>query len=278
MPALTRGPSCITRLCFILTGAPNREDLSRVLIVSNSLPKCASTWAFFCIDHALRGLGFAPASAATSARLNAWGNPGELTRDVLAALTPDSARHEYYAIKSHEPPGTALLGCIDDGRCRVSYIIRHPLDIVASALDYGVRLRAIGDASQPYYHIQTVDDALGFLMPFWDRAIAWRELAGGGKVMIVRYEDLTTAPLAALCKMFEFYTVPRDRTSVERALKKAIDAHSIQSIRDGAAPWSMDHLRINVGRSGRYANYFSAQTLDGLRVRLGPVIDGLGYA
>jgi sulfotransferase family protein len=248
-----------------------------VLIVSNSLPKCASTWAFFCIDHALRDLGFAPASAVASARLNAWGNPGELTRDVLSALTPESARHEYYAIKSHEPPGTALLSCIDDGRCRVSYIIRHPLDIVASTLDYGIRLREIGDASQPYYHIHTVDDALGFLIPFWDRAIAWRELAGGGKVLIVRYEDLTTVPLAALCKMFEFYAVPRDRTSVESALQKAIDAHSIQSIRDGAAPWSMDHLRVNVGEAGRYTRYFPADALETLRARLATVIDRLGY-
>ncbi len=248
-----------------------------MLIVSNSLPKCASTWAFFCIDYALRGLGFAPASALSSVRLNAWGNPGELTRDVLSALTPESARGEYYAIKSHEPPGTALLSCIDDGWCRVSYIIRHPLDIVASTLDYGIRLREIGDASQPYYHIHTVDDALGFLVAFWDRAMAWRELAGGGKVLIVQYEDLTTVPLFALSKMFEFYAVPRDRTSVESALQKAIDAHSIQSIRDGAAPWSMDHLRLNVGRSGRHANYFSVRTLEDLRVRLAPVIDGLGY-
>ena len=278
MPALTRGPSCITRLCFILTGAPNREDLSRVLIVSNSLPKCASTWAYFCIDHALRGLGFAPASAVTSARLNAWGNPGELTRDVLSALTPESAKHEYYAIKSHEPPGTALLEWVDEGRCRVSYIIRHPLDIVASTLDYGIRLREIGDTSQPYYHVRTVEDALEFLGPFWDRAMRWHGLASEGKALIVRYEDLTATPLAWLCNMFEFYAVPLDATLIEGALEKAIDAHSIQSIRDGAAPWSMDHLRINVGRSGRYANYFSAQTLDGLRVRLGPVIDGLGYA
>ena len=248
-----------------------------MLIVSNSLPKCASTWAFFCIDYVLRVLGFAPASALPSVRLNAWGNPGELTRDVLSALTPESARGECYAIKSHDRPGTALLSCIDDGRCRVSYIIRHPLDIVASTLDYGIRLREIGDASQPYYHIHTVDDALGFLVPFWDRAMAWRELAGGGKVLIVQYEDLTTVPLAELSKMFEFYAVPRDRTSVESALRKAIDAHSIQSIRDGAAPWSMDHLRINVGQAGRYADYFPAQALEDLRVRLASVIDGLGY-
>lgn len=65
-----------------------------MLIVSNSLPKCASTWSYFRIDDALRRLGFAPASAVTSARLNAWGNPGALTCDVLAALTPETPERE----------------------------------------------------------------------------------------------------------------------------------------------------------------------------------------
>lgn len=208
-----------------------------MILVVNSLPKCASTWTFHVVDACLRDLGHSSVFD-VAPWTNRWGNPGPLEGDNLRRLL---SIDRTYGIKAHVPNTPELSAVHEDGRMRTVFLVRHPLDVVSATLDYGARKRQIGERDNPYYDIHTVEQALGFCSGFWSFRDTWLDHA-----LMVRYEDLVADYEAALGRIFRHFSLPDPWPRVQAAIARSVDAFSPERLMSGTAPRGADHIRLNL--------------------------------
>jgi hypothetical protein len=149
-----------------------------MLVVVNSMPKCGSTWLYHYVTQCLTALGHPPAPEVLSEwpiALNHHNNPGALDGDNLRVLL-DAALETTFAVKSHTPPNPELLSALEMGAVRMVFLVRHPAEIVRSALAFGAASRAKG-WDEPYAAFATPGEAAGFVAPFIAMASAWMAAA-----------------------------------------------------------------------------------------------------
>lgn len=250
-----------------------------MIYIIASMPKSGSTWTVVCVENILSRLGFRSTHTVLARHgcgdlINEYNNPGVLAAATLDRLLVIHRHGERFCLKSHEGPNPDLVRFVEDGVCRVTFIIRHPLDIIVSALEYGRRLRKLGDQQQPYYALHSLADAEQFLEPFWRRALDW---ISSGRALIVRYEDLVNCNTAFLSRIIDYFGIRDENEAVQHLLNDTIDEFSPGRIVAGHAPHSRDYLRFDKGATGRHRTYFREPELTQLTSEYSAIIESLGY-
>jgi hypothetical protein len=243
------------------------SDNSPRLYVVNSLPKVGSTWTYFCTRHAFMAMGGRDViedSRLYGLKVNEWGNPGSLGIDQVQRLI---ATGHAYVIKSHNPYRPELRAFLENGLIKAISIIRHPFDIVASALDYGKLHREQDYRESHYYGLHTIDDALAFLEMHWSDALSWFPKADFSPAKIVRYEEMASHPTDYLISIFDYFWPGQD---VQEWAQESIAANKPNNESRGK-------LRFNKGEIFRYRNYFSNEDLRLLSLKLGALCSAWDY-
>lgn len=248
------------------------------ILVCNSLPKSGSTWTFFCLRHALLELGGGDVLSdreSLGVRVSKGGNPGRVSEPLIRALLQ---ANKTYVFKSHDEYRPEIDVYLSDGRLRMIYLIRHPFDIVVSALDHGSRDRAAHRSTSPYFSICSLEDALSFLVPYWGKAASWLEQAERHRVRIIRYEDMLSSPGVHIERILAYFFPESGTERIAAAARAGLAACDVQSDGSSQSLYTNDQLRYNQGRAGRHKERFNRAELDLLTARLGAVRDQLGYA
>jgi hypothetical protein len=155
---------------------------------------------------------------------------GELTKEEVAALRPKVHRAMTAAfpdsifVKTHnalvEDRGTPMITL--DCTAGAIYVVRNPLDVAVSYSDhYGVSLDdAVTAMSQP--DTQSARNEGHFVYEFhgsWSLNVkSWTGRPHPG-LHVVRYEDMTAAPLKSFGGIAAFLGLPPDRRRLERAIR-----------------------------------------------------------
>lgn len=250
-----------------------------MLLIVGSWPKSGSTWIYHCVDKILEKMGCGDAKSilhkyGVSRVVNEYNNPGYLSKQKIESLLVPHLNGEWYAVKSHEGPDPNVIKMIDRGICHVSFIVRHPLDIVVSTMDYGKRLREIGDSSQPYWKIHTIDQAILFLDKFWDRAVQWNRC---NKAFILKYEEILSSPPLCLEMLMTHYGVASFNKDIGSVVGEVANELSAENIRNGLASVSADRIRFNQGSVGRYKDVLSDIYIRTLSKKYGNLLNEFEY-
>lgn len=206
-----------------------------MLLIVNSMPKCGSTWFHNYVARCLSLLSHPTAHQAAGhlVTLNDYANPGALYRLNLERLLA-AARSQTFAIKAHVPPNAELLTALHAGEARLVFLIRHPANIVISALAYGENRRLREDVTSPYYVFHQPKQAADFVAPWVDHAEAW--LTAGSPAIIRRYEDLYASDSSIRAAIHVLWPETR---SVSRAALAEMRPERL-------SPERRDHLRVNL--------------------------------
>ena len=156
-----------------------------MLFIVNSLPKSGATWFCSYINRLLILGGGVSTKIALEphVRVNPWGAAGELSGSNLDKILAAATQHTF-VVKAHQPPADDLLAALADGRARMLFMIRHPADILRSALAYGEYCRDFY-VDEPHKNIFTPEDAINFCEPHMQWGFKWFGVDG---VEICRYE------------------------------------------------------------------------------------------
>jgi hypothetical protein len=176
-----------------------------------SYPRSGSTWLRFLLTEVLTG------------------RPAEW--DVVNRTIPDLGRHQDAPallpdrgrlIKTHDRSA---------GPCRKAvYLVRDVRDVVLS--EYRWRLRGGSDRTLDQHIAETLaaDTPMSLFGPWPDHVAYWlgTDLARGGDLLLVRFEDLRADPAGKLAEALAFLGIP---ASAE-AVAAAIENNSVRRMKD----------------------------------------------
>lgn len=189
----------------------NAQQSPMSIIWLASYPKSGNTWLRFLLANIL--LGRAPGSSLELARLIP-----DVHRPDLPA---DPAEHQF--IKTHfmRSPEHPRLG----ETLRVIHIVRHPRDVLLSALNYrrmeGV-IDHMTDAQYAQSFIAFAGDGLWARLGYgsWlEHTASW--LDPGVPVLRIQYERLKGEPAPELRRVLEFTGLLADDADIARAIKQS---------------------------------------------------------
>jgi hypothetical protein len=182
-----------------------------------SYPKSGNTWLRFLLANLLFG------------RVAATGDLGKMIPDLHCGFDlGDFLGRDWMLVKTHSLFGPGL--ALNERTRKVIYIVRNPLDVLVSNLNYSRLLR--------YDEAAGADEALAhkyadaFIAARGDPA--WREIGygswvenveiwlGGGHgcpVLTVRYEDLLTDTRAEMDRICAFLDLRRDPVRIDAAIR-----------------------------------------------------------
>ena len=223
----------------------------------------------------------------------------DIYRRGLPAMVPSAPVNgvSLTAYKSHDTRDVAAT-IMPDRAAQTVYLVRHPLDVCLSQLNYLFLPADAGtngpksaaplppthdlditgtsvDAVRAAGELERVAEAFfvfGTLQPVFRRAGGWRKNVGGwldyraagGDVTVIRYEDLVTDPAAALVQAFPFIAGQDDRIAAAVALAAQ------QTRTDGKFFWK--------AKAGTHRDYFDAAFVDRFMADFAPdLCRTLGY-
>lgn len=174
-----------------------------------SYPKSGNTWLRFLLANLL--LGRAPASSLETARLIP-----DIHRPDLPADPPDKQFIKTHFMRSPTHPRL-------DETERVVHVVRHPRDVLLSALNYRRMEGVIDDLTDAQY-------ALAFIKaegdPLWARLGygSWVQhteswLDPGVPVLLVRYEQFKADPDSQLRLVLDFVGLEASDGDIGRAIR-----------------------------------------------------------
>jgi len=174
-----------------------------------------------------------------------------------------------YVVKTHEGPTQALLGLIDRGVVKATYMYRDPRDVALSAFEHGEKIRRSGAVSNTGFdRLTTIEEAIEFakgLLP------VWKQWAGSRKALLVRYEDMRQDSLSEGKKLVVYLNIDVS----QEVLRSIIEQYEIKN-------GSTDSLRnqplhFNKGVTGRWMEEFTASQQELSRESFGDILPEMGY-
>ena len=161
---------------------------------------------------------------------------------------------------------------IKDGRVKFICLIRHPVDIVLSALDYGKYQREFDQKTRAYYKIHTIEDALKFCGEFWYMHDTWK-----GNALILRYEDFQANNIESIQKIFQYCDLKRSKVEISQAIISSLEELSVENIANGSSQYDADQLRLNLKTRGKRQTTANERDVLSIHRHLSAVIENLGY-
>lgn len=247
-----------------------------------SYPKSGNTWVRFLVANMLFG------EVGTSADIE--------------AMVPDVHRGSEISTRYHIS-GTIFLkthwAYADDmpqarQTAAAIYIVRHPLDVLRSHIDY-MGLESGGEKFRNF-----VDAYIGVGgAPAWQRrgygswisnVEGWSALRGNAPLLLLRYEDLRADPATGVRTIAEFFRRDISDSDVDTIVEattfermKALEDSEISSGAQGFFGTERSRSSdpgfrfMRSGRVGGYRELLSPDQRDAARNRFGPLAETLGY-
>jgi len=173
-----------------------------------------------------------------------------------------------YVVKTHEGPTKALLGLIDMGMVKATYMYRDPRDVALSAFEHGEKIRRSGSASSTGFdRLTTMESAIEFasgLLP------VWRQWAASGRALLVRYEDMRKNPYREGERLVKHLNIDVP----QEVLRSIIEQYEIKN----GSTESLPHpLHFNKGITGRWEEKLTEEQVELCRTLYGGYIRKMGY-
>ncbi len=163
-------------------------------------------------------------------------------------------------VKIHSDPEPVLLGSLESGRIRMTFIHRDPRDMILSAMDHCLQTRGTEDASLQEF--TSVRDSIASARGWAAMACGW---VGSGLARVVLYTDLVSGPARELARLADYLGIPAEPDVVNGLIKEEIARR-----RRG---WN----RFNRGELIRYNREMSQEDQALCNRELGELITKLGY-
>jgi hypothetical protein len=235
-----------------------------MLVLSNSMPKSGST-LFRNYTNALVALRSGSGGAAA---LRGLGRTGTLP--LIGGFLPKPTGRELDILLRASDPcpivvkvHARLTQDIRDRigpRCRVTYCIRDPRDVLVSARDHARRSQEVGD---PMFGAFLSDDTgIAALKPMLEMAVDWQR---SGLALMVRYDDLVLTPARELRRL-------ADHLGIE-----ASDAEIEAIVAGERATRTPGRNNFNTGELNRFRSALSPEFLTRLEAEFGAQLRALGY-
>lgn len=243
-----------------------------------SFPKSGNTWLRFIAAHVLFDSGNDSAKVDAAVPDMHYSTGGLLHRY-------DGA----YVVKTHFPYDK-LPERFDF--CKSAYVVRHPLDVVASSAQYlvpeddpeqrlGLARQFIEYGNLRHWH------NMGF-GPWEGHVKSWLDAADDGDILVMRYEDMLENPEGAITRFARHYGVELsdERTTqiAEDTSFEAMKALEEADIDSGTGLFSTESKYkrsgfsfLQRGQAGRYKDVLTDDLVETLTDRFRPMMEVLGY-
>jgi len=216
--------------------------------------------------------------------------PGQPDRPTIARLRPRvhrwlaASRAEDVFVKTHNViariDGVPLI--TPEATAGAIYVVRNPFDVAISfSHHYQVSLdRAVESLNEPNYFLPAQGGQVEQYLGSWSRHVTSWTKAQGLTSHLMRYEDMTAAPLKAFGTLVRFLGLPQDADRLKRAVafsdfkelsRQERSVRFVESRPDGKSRFFRE------GRSGRWRELLSQAQIDRLVEANRPVLQELGY-
>ena len=244
-----------------------------MLVVSVGMPKSGSAFCFNLTNDMLVAAGYSDARQIRSQ----YGLHAHLmhknclmhylNRAPLEAISGPLEDGHTFAIRSHGPPTPYLLSMVENGEAKVTYVYRHPFDVVVSMIEYGARKRARGDFENNFSKYEDVYKAVPHVKNWLG---LWERWARSDKILRIEYEKLVENCIAQLERLATFINLNVSGGD----LRKIADRYNKENlVRNG-----IDYINFNKGIVGRYKNALNSEEIAFLQEQLGHYLPKMGYA
>lgn len=132
---------------------------------------------------------------------------------ALRRLLPMHFRGHRFVVKTHQGPNPAVRRLMKIGIVRATFIFRDPRDVVLSAMDHGIRIRAEGN-NHTFAKCHSVKDTVPLTLKWLDETTPWMKES---RVLWLRYEDLLAEPVRHLEKLAAFLKIDYRSSGIDLA-------------------------------------------------------------
>jgi hypothetical protein len=231
---------------------PRKEQIALV-----SYPKSGNTWLRAIIANLLSGKDLSLNAVEVSVPDIYKKRVSYLNRN----MTPFFKSHEYYTPSYN----------------KVVYLVRDPRDIIGSYYSYQKKLKQIPD------DIECIEQYMSLFLSGdnssygdWASHVnSWLEIEN---LILIKYEDLKTAPISVLKKICDFSNIRVD----DAEIKKALTACTIERMKDKEHGW--DEMKgasesgfFRNGNVGGYKSEISVDAVQKLEKQWAKVMKKLDY-
>ena len=203
-----------------------------------------------------------------------FGVDPEFAHDSLIQdLVPDVHYKSHYKrygpiayFKSHALP--------DKRHRRVVYLLRDGRDVMVSYFHFLTALQGKLD------FLKLVQGAGLSPCPWQEHVEQWLANPFAAEMLMIRYEDLQTAPVRELRRFCDLAGLQRDEAHLtQTAIKASFELARVKEVRDGwdNASWPKDQAFVRRGVVGSYRDEMPADVLAAFLERAGLTLARLGY-
>jgi hypothetical protein len=153
-------------------------------------------------------------------------------------------------VKTHAGPTRLVRLLLLCSMIRALVIVRDPRDIILSAMDHGTKLRGEG-RKDTFASCDTIEHTLIQVKQWIGTISPW---LGCGKVLIVKYEDLTIRPEQTLKHIAAFLNLSVNKGFLEEIRRKYDAQQPDPSVRN--------ILHYNKAVANRYLSHFTPEELE----------------
>jgi len=246
-----------------------------------SFPKSGNTWFRFIAAHLL----FEPGD--DSVVINS------MIPDIHAFRGELEYRHDdAFVCKTHW--AFDIIPHHRIGFRKAIYIIRHPLDVVASSIRYmtpELDPSTVNEITNEFLQTGTLLNWDQIGTSSWGFNVkTWYDATDNHDIMFIRYEDAQADPVANVRKVGEFLGVERSDARIEEIARitsfdsmKAAEERELETkdptgFFTGEAAWKDSNFRfMNSGKIGGYADVIPADAIDALKTKWSEVMEHFGY-
>jgi len=169
-----------------------------------------------------------------------------------------------FVIKTHSGPQRLARWLIGRGWMKVAYIYRDPRAAALSAYEYGKRMREAG-RSNAFSHLETIEQALYFMVPYLDIWAQWMALP---QVLKMRYEDLRSHFDREVERLAQFLGMPEGHPALDEVR---------QRYRPGVKTGHRG-LHFHKGEVARFRQVFTPEQQALSQQLFGDYLQRMGYA
>jgi len=192
-------------------------------------------------------------------------NIRELTGKKLITLCKLHFLGRSFVVKTHFPPTKLLKFFINLRIMKAIYIYRDPRDVILSAIDHGQKQREKGFLEEYFSRFVTIENSISMVKEY---LVVWEKWINFKKVLLVKYENLVSNPLAELTRAADYLHINIETSGLMKIIKK----YQPENLKNLDFP-----LHFNKGIPGRYKKQMSKEEIELCNKHLGQFIEKMGY-
>jgi hypothetical protein len=231
-----------------------------MIVISNSLPKSASTLIFRMEAEIIRRTLSRNGQDAFHERFPKYDLNPLVWSDVLALCRIDLA-HGTFAVKTHHSAGRSIRLIQRLGLSRATFCYRDPRDVLLSALDHGRKSRAKEPPQAAFDNFHSIEQSIPNVRAMLNKAWTWVDEP---RTLMIRYEDTIEDLFKVLQQVVAFLELPADE-GLLRELVERENANRAQS------------PNFNTGATGRWRREMTPEQIARCNEAFRPFLERFDY-